>query len=289
EVYASSLFPTNEGYALWYPEPHESGEVQIGDVGYIADGAFIRLFNVANDKELRIAGWPQKAFPNPEPLSNDAMLLDVRERPLMPGPYRSDGVVETSGNVHLNVTGPGGSGGGVDAGFTCQLSQGAVLILNSEAKKEAIRDNYRIRDYVLRHHGTWCNYVRDDRDGPRLVVSPENIILVRGWVKTSANWKATTFCNSKTRVHGSVDVEAGSYVSAGGDYSKSRSVSGLKLSRKGTAFASSTQVEDIGSENQCVFLSRYMMKYRLGLFPKLRAAAGYHQLPDDRDGRSGSA
>lgn len=103
EVYASSLFPTNEGYALWYPEPHESGEVQIGDVGYIVDGAFIRLFNVADDKELKIAGWPHKAFPNPEVLSSDAMMRDVRDRPLMPGSYRSDGVVETSANVHLSV------------------------------------------------------------------------------------------------------------------------------------------------------------------------------------------
>ena len=47
DVYAASLLPVGEGYALWYPEPHDStGEPQIGDVGYVRQGAFIRLFNI---------------------------------------------------------------------------------------------------------------------------------------------------------------------------------------------------------------------------------------------------
>lgn len=58
-VYPSSLFSLDQRYALWYPEPHESGEVQIGDVEYIRKGAFIRLLNIdVSVPEKKVTFWP---------------------------------------------------------------------------------------------------------------------------------------------------------------------------------------------------------------------------------------
>ena len=45
EIYASQLVHLGYGHPLWYPEPTKSGDVEIGDVGYIDDGHFYRLFN----------------------------------------------------------------------------------------------------------------------------------------------------------------------------------------------------------------------------------------------------
>ena len=45
-VYAEQLAPRAHGWPLWEPEPTKEGEVLIGDVGYIYDGGFFRLFNV---------------------------------------------------------------------------------------------------------------------------------------------------------------------------------------------------------------------------------------------------
>ena len=46
-AYAKRLLPLRHGYPLWHPEiERDRGlEVQIGDVGYLHKGAFIRLFN----------------------------------------------------------------------------------------------------------------------------------------------------------------------------------------------------------------------------------------------------
>ena len=107
-----------------------------------------------------------------------------------------------------------------------------MLVLRSPAHKQTIRDNYRIREYLCSHHSTWCNYVREHRDGPRFVVAPERIVFVRGWVKTAPTWEATAFCSSKTRVRASLDVDVGEFASTGADYAKSRAVSGLRVSRK---------------------------------------------------------
>lgn len=51
EIYASELVRLRYGHPLWYPEPTaEDGEIKIGDVGYIQEGAFHRLFNATHGK-----------------------------------------------------------------------------------------------------------------------------------------------------------------------------------------------------------------------------------------------
>ena len=45
-TYAEQLVRLGHGLPLWIPEPRSLGEVAVGDVGYFAEGAFYRLFNI---------------------------------------------------------------------------------------------------------------------------------------------------------------------------------------------------------------------------------------------------
>lgn len=52
EVYSQQLLKLFLGYPLWEPEPKPGqGEVEIGDVGYLLEGGFYRLFNAMRDRD----------------------------------------------------------------------------------------------------------------------------------------------------------------------------------------------------------------------------------------------
>lgn len=88
EIYTEQLSTIGEGTALWYPEPHETGEVQIGDVGYIFEGAFIKLFNtVSETQDSRFYGQFET------PLRLEKHEVESRERVLNRGPLNSRSVV----------------------------------------------------------------------------------------------------------------------------------------------------------------------------------------------------
>ena len=56
EVYRAGLSHLQFGDALWVPEPHSTGEVQIGDVGYISEGQFIRVFHAVSPERHPVPG-----------------------------------------------------------------------------------------------------------------------------------------------------------------------------------------------------------------------------------------
>ena len=104
QIYASSLSTLYQGYALWYPEPHVTGELHIGDVGYIRDGAFIRLLNIdpAAPKQKNVTSW-DPPFEIGDSLPPNAFKLDSRREPLEPDHYRSHGVERVSLHGSLDV------------------------------------------------------------------------------------------------------------------------------------------------------------------------------------------
>jgi hypothetical protein len=60
-IYQEQLTTPHHGLALWRPDPVEDiyDQVSIGDVGYISEGVFFRLFNVTlpwNDESNRRHG-----------------------------------------------------------------------------------------------------------------------------------------------------------------------------------------------------------------------------------------
>ena len=70
EVYQEHLSSIYHGLALWNPNPvqelYDSGHVSIGDVGYLRDGGFIRMFNVTlpwNDPSNAKHGMPMEYNP----------------------------------------------------------------------------------------------------------------------------------------------------------------------------------------------------------------------------------
>ena len=103
-IYPTSLNLLGQGYALWFPEPHATvGEPQIGDVGYVSEGSFIRLFNINTGKpEHKVTTWDPPFESNPAPPAN-AFLIDMRHGSLGPGRYVSHGVQEreTRGSVSM--------------------------------------------------------------------------------------------------------------------------------------------------------------------------------------------
>jgi hypothetical protein len=81
-IYREQLSSQYQGLALWDPKPVENlhkqpGHVSIGDVGYLDNGAFMRMFNVTlpwDDPSNKLLGKPEK-YEHIEPFH----LSNVRE------------------------------------------------------------------------------------------------------------------------------------------------------------------------------------------------------------------
>ena len=91
-VYTKLMFQQAHGHPLWEPEPTKSGEVLIGDVGYILDGGFYRLFNATLPSEHPVhqrSGIPEDY----EPFVYPDTLLHRRSNAISAGPICSKSVV----------------------------------------------------------------------------------------------------------------------------------------------------------------------------------------------------
>lgn len=100
KAYATDLRNLCQGYALWVPEPGETGEVRVGDVGYIDDqGAFVRLLYVRTgdpDYERNKVTYWRQTLKDFESLSEDIVYAPRTQNPLAAGTYPSHGVEQTS-------------------------------------------------------------------------------------------------------------------------------------------------------------------------------------------------
>ena len=86
-IYREQLSSLNHGLALWDPKPVENlhlrpGHVSIGDVGYLDNGAFMRMFNVTlpwDDPSNKLLGNPEKYEHIKLSLSRDFRYNEIRE------------------------------------------------------------------------------------------------------------------------------------------------------------------------------------------------------------------
>ena len=67
-IYREQFWPPYHGFALWNPNPVQGvyNQVSIGDVGYISEGTFIRMFNVTlswDDESNKALGEPCRYDP----------------------------------------------------------------------------------------------------------------------------------------------------------------------------------------------------------------------------------
>jgi len=86
-IYREQLSSHYHGLALWDPKPVENlykqpGHVSIGDVGYLDNGAFMRMFNVTlpwDDPSNKLLGEPGK-YDIIEPIySGNVRDIEIRE------------------------------------------------------------------------------------------------------------------------------------------------------------------------------------------------------------------
>ena len=291
EIYSSALSRTlQQGYALWFPEPHTTGEVQIGDVGWIKDGGFVRLFNIDSTVQP-VPKWPESYEPT-YPLPDNVLspnLLDMRKNVLNPGTFKSRGVEEnrvkaniqgcvpthssTIFNLTLSCRGVASAGGGLAVQFECKEECGAILNLKSPATGCTVYDNKRLRDYIVKSYEHWVNFAVEQVG---LEGVEKRIILVRGWVKTSPNWTVTTFTNHGAKLMASLDAQGASIISAGISASTEHVTEGPVVSRSGSAVGSDSVPM---TQDQCVFLKYYSVKLRRWWRSKIEANAGPHELP----------
>ena len=106
-VYREQLTSQYLGVALWNPNPaanlYDSARVSIGDVGYLCEGEFIRMFNV-------ILSWNHPSNRKLGELDSFRSLEqdnfdNVRTSELYQKEYHSPQVskVENAGKVHANI------------------------------------------------------------------------------------------------------------------------------------------------------------------------------------------
>ena len=199
-----------------------------------------------------------------------------------------------------------------------QKSQGAILVLRDTAKKIATHSATCFRSYMRKNHESWYAFARDP-DTYGLHAEPEDIILVRGTVKTSS-WALAAYTDAGTHAHAiAFNAKAGAVAGAGFKWSSTHSSSAQLEQRVGPSDASPPvpparntgkavarykdelpEVEfenskgaspSLGAENaqnQCVFMGYYKIRYRFW-GKKISAAAGYDELPPGEDPAQASA
>ncbi|GJE94294.1 WD40 repeat domain-containing protein [Phanerochaete sordida] len=276
-IYPSCLSGRGYGYPLWRPEPHDTGEPQIGDVGYMREGSFVRLFNInISAAPYRVKGWhPQ--FDIEEPPSLNVFRVASYPASLMAGQLRSRGVEEIG--IHGKLAGgtPFGASAGLSGGYSCREVHGALLVLKSHADAESLYDNRALEEYMIREHHKWHAYAVDDV-GHR--VKLEDVVLVSGWVKAPADWATAAFSNTSSTESLSVTSQLGQLFGLGLSGKRRTAYSGPRMERQGATYP---QVADANApRNQCLFVKRYKIKKRVSIVRVLQAGAGY-----DNQGPSG--
>lgn len=90
EIYAEEMAKYREGYGLWIPDPRDTGvpQAEIGDVGFISDGAFDLLFNYSTESSHLVSVNP------PDNLDKRKIFHRKHKNVFGPGFYRSTSVRE---------------------------------------------------------------------------------------------------------------------------------------------------------------------------------------------------
>ncbi|OBZ74764.1 hypothetical protein A0H81_05695 [Grifola frondosa] len=300
DVYAEQLFFLKHGLPLWAPEPTNAGEVLIGDVGYVYNGGFYRLFNTqrsADDGANQLFGVPDKF----EPFSSPQTLTQLRYAGVnQPELYRKSitslnvSAVASARLFNLSiylifcrqiVASAGGS-----FRYKCTDERGALLLLKKPGDAVINHAKGHIVDYMRLNHASWCNFT----NSLGLSRPDEDIIFISGHVKT-AEWTVAAYTNRSREGELSFIGDFGPSASASASLSMSHSVSMSVQYRSGppqvTAVSSRLRLPPVAGSSedyatpspsslggsvydQCIFMNYYKMKRRaLVLRTVLQAAA----------------
>ncbi|PCH41760.1 WD40 repeat-like protein [Wolfiporia cocos MD-104 SS10] len=277
-VYAEQLFRLGHGYPLWDPEPTKHGEILIGDVGFIENGGFYRIFNATHNKDdpVNKYGVPDgfKTFSYGEYAEINQSGY-ITEHALC-----SKAVKQVTASLDVNVH---GAKGGFH--FQCTDEQGALLVIKEAGTRQAIHPSRRMSNYMKQNHQSWYTFATEDKD---LDIPKDSIIFVRGFAKT-AEWAVTAWIHEGRAAQVNFTGDFASAASVAFSVSSSREATSRPEHRLGPASILKNGGRPHDRSDQCIFLHYYKLKVRLGLFPTvLQGAAGPHDpATGPSDGSSG--
>ncbi|KZT71110.1 hypothetical protein DAEQUDRAFT_724476 [Daedalea quercina L-15889] len=277
DVYAGQLYRLGHGYPLWDPNPPK-GEPFIGDVGFISQGTFHRIFNALEPKDdgaNKLAPVGHKPFSFATEFSK-VKTVDAITQSVLPSRTMSHfsvkaRVAESSEHV------------GAGFRFQCAGDQGAVLFMKKSANHEYVHESRAMVEYISRNLARWHEYIRDIVD---VNVPKESLRFISGFHKT-ADWAVASYVSTGRLAEIELNTDFG-VASAAFSVASGTMVAPVLEQRWGPPPRRAAGPED-DERNQCVFINYYKLKWRLGMFPRvMKAAAGYDELPrgpySDADG-----
>ncbi|KAI9440445.1 hypothetical protein H4582DRAFT_1463515 [Lactarius indigo] len=236
------------GHALWEPDPREQyPPVEVGDVGFIRQGKFHRLFNAllpANHQSHQRFGVPEHY----EPLQ----------------------LTESGGSDFFAVAPP--TSDSAEVTFSSTRKHGAALSLPVEARREDTLSQAHFGTWMIRHIDSWFAF--SQRHG--LGIRTEDIVLVTGSHRTRS-WSNIAFYESRVDSRVSLRVQAPGIGTTVHWQVLSQRIQGAVLSRGPSG-------ENL-PENQCLFIRGFRVKRNLLGLPRLKGAAEPKSDPpgNDRD------
>ncbi|PIL36332.1 transporter [Ganoderma sinense ZZ0214-1] len=185
-IYAKQLLAMRQGYPLWHPEiERERGlEIKVGDVGYLHEGAFIRIFNATlpgdhEDHEMFGVPHDHKPFKVNKFLRREQ--AGVIESHLCSRSVSSFGL---EGSAAIPTT-PVGAG----MKFQCSDEQGAFVFMNVPAEKKQMLPSLKLIPFIRTNVDRWHEHVQSQLD---LEIARDQIIFVSGVTKTE-DWGLGAF------------------------------------------------------------------------------------------------
>ncbi|KAJ7779170.1 hypothetical protein B0H16DRAFT_1711520 [Mycena metata] len=273
QVYSSQLSQLHQGYALWGPEPCHYKEVTPGDVGYLKDGSFHRLFNatLSADHEDQTLGVP----PCFQPLELPPAWLYRNDKFFNPGNLRSSSVTECRYGIDVNGTIlPGGAG----VYFSCSTKQGALLHLSRPAIREDALAMEAFETCTLQHFQHWYDFANKTlRRGVKT-----GMMIVTGCDKTF-EWASAVFDERSKDAGISLQIDAVPGLSAELTFSGKWDTSSAVQHRSGPIHKGA----DAPKNDQTIFIRGYKVLQRPMRAPKVIRAAAKPRSRSPSPGRDG--
>ncbi|KAF8263058.1 hypothetical protein EI94DRAFT_1704292 [Lactarius quietus] len=257
------------GHALW---DTSSGEqyppVEVGDVGFIRQGKFHRLFNALyseNHPCNQRFGVPEDHERLP-PVPNH-----IDSGTLHPNNFCSYGVTATSGGgSDLHAAGPP-IPGSAEVSFSCTRKLGAALYLPVPAQREDTLAQEHFRQWITGHIDSWFAFSRQRGLG----IEMEDIVLVTGYHRTRSSSNIVFYENQ-------VNAQVSFGVHVPGSIGTTVIWQLSSQCTRGTMVNHGPSGENL-PESQCISIRGFRVERTLRIFSKIRAAAEPKPDPSGND------
>ncbi|PCH40802.1 hypothetical protein WOLCODRAFT_137007 [Wolfiporia cocos MD-104 SS10] len=272
DVYDKLFRPRGYGHAMWSPAPHARGTADIADVGWIWKGRFYRFINAAQPAQNPINQcWHEFSQSDYEPIEIDSKQL-IEEPDLI----MTKALGSRSVSARAVSTGANGHGAGFDVKVKCSQQQAALLLLPDGRAQQRQYVGTQIKNYVRQNEPKWWAMAQLSN----ISVRREELLFVTGWVKTS-DWELAVCTYDAWS--GEVSLKAGVGHLAAISFSGSslqEIISGWECKSLSHELKAKTH-----GNAHCIFLQYCKIKHRLGLWPRMKAAAE----PQDPSGANDDA